>query len=125
MTFTNKLKDVRKNLGFTQEKFSEILGCSRSTYAEIETGRRNPNLKFIVMLSEKTNTKRSYWIDGAEVNVNTFDYLRTIYNLLCESGLVTEEQTMPSDPVALKSLFAALEIETKNLYKEYKEKSAN
>ena len=40
-----KLQTLREGAGYTQQTFSERLGVSRSHYAQIESGDKNPSLK--------------------------------------------------------------------------------
>ncbi len=37
----DNIRTVRKQRGYSQEEFAEIVGFSRSYYTEIETGKRN------------------------------------------------------------------------------------
>ena len=39
------LVGIRNQLGYTQEKVSELTGIKRSTYNQYEIGRRNPTVK--------------------------------------------------------------------------------
>lgn len=45
-----KLKELRKANGYTQEDMSKMLGISRAAYAEIEAGDRNPSLRVIIKI---------------------------------------------------------------------------
>ena len=40
-----RLIGLRKGAGYTQQTFSDKLGISRSHYAQIESGEKNPSLK--------------------------------------------------------------------------------
>lgn len=40
-----RLIGLRKGAGYTQQTFSDKLGVSRSHYAQIESGEKNPSLK--------------------------------------------------------------------------------
>lgn len=35
----NRIKEIRKNTGYSQEKFGKVIGVSRDTIANIEAGR--------------------------------------------------------------------------------------
>ncbi|SEQ18439.1 helix-turn-helix domain-containing protein [Streptococcus equinus] len=45
--FGNRIKELRKNTGLSQEKFAFKIGMDRTYYASIESGKRNVSLKNI------------------------------------------------------------------------------
>ena len=59
----NRFKEIREKLGFSQEKFGEIIGLSKSGISNIESGQRNVTDKHIKLLC-------------SELNINP-DWLRT------------------------------------------------
>ena len=42
--FTQRLKDIRKDKGLSQNKVASKLGCAVSTYANWEQGRTEPSI---------------------------------------------------------------------------------
>ena len=40
----NKIEEIRKQKGITQEDFAKMLGVSRQTISSLETGRYNPSI---------------------------------------------------------------------------------
>lgn len=40
----NRIEEIRKQKGITQEDFAKILGVSRQTISSLETGRYNPSI---------------------------------------------------------------------------------
>ena len=40
----NKIEEIRKQKGITQEDFAKTLGVSRQTISSLETGRYNPSI---------------------------------------------------------------------------------
>lgn len=48
----SKLIKRRKEKGFTQEQMARLLRITRTTYANYETGYRNPNLKNIIEMKK-------------------------------------------------------------------------
>ena len=40
----NKIEEIRKQNGITQEDFAKTLGVSRQTISSLETGRYNPSI---------------------------------------------------------------------------------
>lgn len=45
-----KLQALREAHGFTQQKFSEAVGISRSHYAQVETGDKQPSLRLALRI---------------------------------------------------------------------------
>jgi transcriptional regulator with XRE-family HTH domain len=91
MNFNTRLKEVRSNLGLTQEQFAAKLGFSRTTVTELESGNKKPTLKTIQKLSQKTNTKISYWLDeGDDTEIKVFDGLKMVIDTLIDVGEINE-----------------------------------
>lgn len=91
MNFNTKLKEVRDNLGLTQEQFAIKVGFSRTTITELESGNKKPTLKTIQKLSQKTNTKISYWLDeDDDTEIKVFDGLKMVIDTLIEVGEINE-----------------------------------
>lgn len=55
-----RLKELRKSLHLSQEKFGELLGITKSGVSDIESGRREVTEKHIIML--KNNGVNEDWI---------------------------------------------------------------
>lgn len=47
MTFAENLKRKRKEKGFSQKEIAEKLGVSQPSYAQYETGKRNPKFETV------------------------------------------------------------------------------
>ncbi len=50
-TFVNKLKELRKAYGYTQDYVAITLGITRQTYSHYETGKRTPNPEMLYKLA--------------------------------------------------------------------------
>jgi putative transcriptional regulator len=48
----NKVKVLRKNRGWTQSEFGEMLGVSRQSIHSIETGKYDPSLPLAFRISD-------------------------------------------------------------------------
>lgn len=46
----NRLKEVRKTKGYSQQKLADEVGVSRNTISSIETGQFNPTAKLALIL---------------------------------------------------------------------------
>lgn len=52
----NKLKEYRKEHGYSQDGLAEDLGVSRQTIISIEKGKYNPSLPLALYISQIFNT---------------------------------------------------------------------
>lgn len=52
----SKLIKLRIEKGFTQEQMARLLKVTRATYANYETGYRNPNLKIVIEMKKILGT---------------------------------------------------------------------
>ena len=50
-----KLQQLRKSNGYTQQTFSAAVGTSRSHYAQIETGDKQPALRLALRIKRVLN----------------------------------------------------------------------
>lgn len=48
----DNIRKLRKQRGYSQEEFAELVGFSRSYYTEIETGKRNISVLNLVKITE-------------------------------------------------------------------------
>lgn len=46
----NNLKEIRTELGLSQDKLAKMVGVSRNTISSIETGQFNPTAKLALIL---------------------------------------------------------------------------
>jgi transcriptional regulator with XRE-family HTH domain len=61
--FPSRLKKARKYYGYTQDEIAKTLQISQSTYANYESGKREPNLELVAILSKIFEVK-SDWLIG-------------------------------------------------------------
>ena len=48
----NKVEELRKNLGLSQEEFAKAIKVSRQTVSSIENGKYNPSLELAFIISD-------------------------------------------------------------------------
>ena len=58
--FDERLKSLRKKCGYTQVSLAEILGVSKGTVAMWETGKRTPDFKTLIRLSDLFDVRTDY-----------------------------------------------------------------
>ena len=60
LTIGDRIKEARKNQGFTQEKLAEILGVSVEFVGQIERGQKLPGMQVFIKLIEVLNVSADY-----------------------------------------------------------------
>lgn len=50
LVLKNRLREVRKEKGYSQQKLADEVGVSRNTISSIETGQFNPTAKLALIL---------------------------------------------------------------------------
>jgi len=53
----NKVEQMRKELGLSQEEFAKALRVSRQTVSSIETGKYNPSLELAFAIADFFNKR--------------------------------------------------------------------
>ena len=48
----NRVEELRKNMGLSQEKFARMMRVSRQTISAIETGKYNPSLELAFAIAD-------------------------------------------------------------------------
>jgi len=59
-----RIKELRKSLGLTQQEFAEQIGSVQNTITGYETGRRIPSNQVISLICMKFNVNQSWLRDG-------------------------------------------------------------
>jgi len=60
MTFAERLKELRKENGYTQVTLADALGLSKGTVAMWETGKRTPDYEVINQMSDMFDRRIDY-----------------------------------------------------------------
>lgn len=60
LTFSTQLSKLRKAKKLNQEQASELLGISRSTYANYEVGAREPSLALLKKMAKVFGVSADY-----------------------------------------------------------------
>lgn len=87
MDFSEKLKEIRKNKGLSQEQLAEKIGVSRQAVTKWETGKGLPDVENIVIIAEifKTTLDELLRDPTVEQKQETPAYTsETIYDIDCE-----------------------------------------
>lgn len=70
MNFSEKLRLLRKNKGFTQEQLAEKLGVSRIAVAKWEAGQTYPDIMNLIGISDMMNVTVDYLVKEQECSIN-------------------------------------------------------
>ena len=63
---SERIKERRKRLNFTQEQFAEIIGISASSYTRIENAFQKPALDTLIKISRNLQISLDYLVFGAD-----------------------------------------------------------
>lgn len=97
MTFGDKLREARKNKGYTQEQIAGLLGIAKSTYTGYEKGVREPDLFKIKRLVEVLDVDSSWLlgVDDSPSNITAAEYQAIKkYRALDERGKMVVDSTL-------------------------------
>ena len=69
----DRIKERRAALGFTQEKFSEAIELSASSYTKIENAFQQPSLDTLIKIAKQLDVSLDFLVFGAdaEKSINT------------------------------------------------------
>lgn len=85
MKFNEKLKEIRKNKGFTQKNIYTILRVSPNCYASWEQGRTQPDIESIKKLCVIFEISADYLL-GLEDDLGNKTYINNSFNNFTNSG---------------------------------------
>lgn len=103
MTQGERVKEIRKSLGLTLEKFGEKLGVGKTAISNIEKGNRNLTEQMTISICREYNVNYDYLIRGEG---DMFDDLpQTIIDELClqynlsdsEKAIIEMYVSLPED----------------------------
>ncbi len=64
--FSETIRELRQNAGYTQAEVSRILNIQRQTYCNYENALRNPPLEIIVALAELYHVSIDHLVRGTD-----------------------------------------------------------
>ena len=87
MNFSEKLKEIRKKEGISQEQLAEKIGVTRQAITKWETGKGLPDVENMVIIAEifKTTIDELLMDSVTKAAPETLVYIsETIYDIDCE-----------------------------------------
>lgn len=93
MDFPQKLKELRKKKGYTQEKMSNLLEIGQSAYAKWENGRTQPSIEQLVKIAQilETTTDELLGINKS-VTSNWISSIKTILTHIVDTPKYSQLQ---------------------------------
>lgn len=70
MNLNERLQDMRKKAGYSQEQLAELLGISRQAVSKWESGQGNPDIDNIIKLTKVYQVSADYILFGLENEAN-------------------------------------------------------
>ena len=70
MNLNERLHDLRKKAGYSQEQLAELLGISRQAISKWESGQGNPDIDNIIKLTKIYQVSADYILMGCENEPN-------------------------------------------------------
>lgn len=64
LNLNTRIKQLRKALGMTQQKFADSIGVKQNTVAQYEIGRNEPIESVIALICKEFNVNRSWLVEG-------------------------------------------------------------
>lgn len=68
MNISNKIQDLRKSKGMSQEQLADKIGVSRQAISKWESGQSTPDIEKVVLLSDFFGVTTDYLLKGIETN---------------------------------------------------------
>ena len=93
LILTNKMRELRKKYGYTQEEVSQHLNIQRQTYSNYENATRTPPLDIIIALADLYHVSIDYLVCGSSLSVPTVPATPPLNN--AEKKLVSEFSLLP------------------------------
>ncbi len=94
MCFFNNLKQCRLNKNLSQKELAESIGVAPSTYSLYESGKREPDVEKIKLLSEILDVTADYLLFGnvALKYLDNVDGQDDADNIILNSPILTESE---------------------------------
>jgi len=67
MNLCNRLREIRLDMGLTQERLADKVGVTRQTIIAVEKGKFVPSVKLALELASALNTtlENVFWLEGS------------------------------------------------------------
>lgn len=93
MEFSERLKNLRKEAGFTQVDVASKLGISQPAYASWERGVKKPTQEKLVKIAQIFNVSIDYLVGNSEEKLDELDNIELLFRMNSK-GLTDEEKAI-------------------------------
>ena len=93
MEFSERLKNLRKEAGFTQVDVASKLGISQPAYASWERGVKKPTQENLVKIAQIFNVSIDYLVGNSEEKLDELDNIELLFRMNSK-GLTEEEKAV-------------------------------
>lgn len=126
MTFSERLRRLRKQMDMTQEEVAKNLNIVRSTYAYYETGKTSPDFNTVIRLAKLFNVTTDYLLDAEKTTAapTLKDPTKTTYSPSSKKAVGTEWFLRESEQKLLIA-FRYLDKEAQDAFLQEIEQSAS
>lgn len=93
MEFSERLKDLRKQVGLTQVDVAEKLGISQPAYASWERGVKKPTQDNLVKIAQTLNVSVDYLVGNSEEKTDELDNIELLFRMNSK-GLTDSEKAI-------------------------------
>ena len=93
MEFSERLKSLRKQAGFTQVDVASKLGISQQAYASWERGVKKPTQDNLVKIAQILNVSVDYLVGNSEERIDELDNIELLFRMNSK-GLTEEEKVV-------------------------------
>ncbi|MCY7036806.1 helix-turn-helix domain-containing protein [Streptococcus salivarius] len=93
MEFSERLKDLRKQVGLTQVDVAEKLGISQPAYASWERGVKKPTQENLVKIAQILNVSVDYLVGNSEEITDELDNIELLFRMNSK-GLTEAEKAV-------------------------------
>lgn len=67
LSLSQRLRELRKQNGYTQNEIAELLNCTQVTYSNYETVRRCISIQSLIRLAEFYNVSTDYMLGISDI----------------------------------------------------------
>lgn len=71
--FSERLKELRKNMGYTQKEIAQELNIAQSSYADWERNKKKPTLEKLTLIADFFNVSTDYLLGQTDIPNSTLE----------------------------------------------------
>lgn len=108
MEIAERLQELRKKAGYSQEQVAEMLGLSRQAISKWESGQGKPEIDNVIKMTEIYNVSSDYILLGTEHKTIT-PMLAVLYSMRAARWFIPESRAVP-EALVVPSWYRSLQL---------------